>query len=225
MAKKYVPYSPLRPDGSNKQKFVEALQSKEDYLKMLKFLHSKTDKKYFLMFVFGTSFALRITDIVNLTWDYVLTPDYQIKDIMWVQESKRKRVKEIPINSFVNWAIVEYMQSLGKKGKSFTLNDIIFPSNKGGGPIKITSMCTKFKELFAQAGVDDSYNYCTHTMRKSAGKELYDKGYDVWEICKLLGHKSIQETLCYIGITKKKINEMYTGMHDDVLDAMGIEWD
>lgn len=225
MAKKYIPYSPKRIDGSNKQRFVEPLQSKEDYLKMLKFLYSKSEKKYFLMFVFGTSFALRITDILNLTWDYILTSDFQVKKSMWIQESKRKRVKEIPINNFVNWAIVEYMQDLTKKRKSFILSDYVFPSNKGGGKLRVTSMCTKFKILFKQAGVDKEYNYCTHTMRKSAGKELYDKGYDVWEICKLLGHKSIQETLCYIGITKKKINEMYTGLHDNVLKDMGIKWE
>lgn len=224
MAKTYVPYSPIRKNGTNKQRFVEPIASKDDYLTMIKFLHAKTEKKYFLMFVFGTSFAMRITDIVNLTWNYFLNPDFSIKNSMWLQESKKHRIKEIPINDFVKWAIVEYMQALSKKGKTFSLTDYVFPSNKGKGVLKITSMCTKFKLLFKQAGISPEYNYATHTMRKTAAKDLYNKGYDVWEICKLLGHKSLQETLCYIGITKKKINEMYSGLHDDVLDSLGVDF-
>ena len=48
--------------------------------------------------------------------------------------------------------------------------------------------------------------------------DSHDKSnlYVVWEISKLLGHSSAQETLCYIGITKQKIGQMYEGLFNDV---------
>ena len=219
MAKQYIDYNPYRADGSRKQQFVEPIQSMEDYQKVVQYLSAKKNKRNLCIFVFGTSFGMRITDLLNLKWKYVLNTDYSIKDTMYLQESKRKRVREIKFNPLVKQVIALYISSLESQKKSFwrDLEKYMFPSQKGSNkPMLVSNTCKMFKQIFKEAGINPSYNYCTHTMRKTTGKTLYDQGYDVWEISKLLGHSSMQETLCYIGITKQKIGQMYEGLFNDI---------
>ena len=219
MSKQYVDYNPYKSNGVKKQQFVEPIQSKEDYQKVVNYLSKKKNKRNLCIFIFGTSFGMRITDLVNLKWKYVLNADYSIKDSMIIQESKRKKVREIKFNPLVKKVIAIYIESLKEQKKSFwmDLNSYMFPSQKGHNkPLLVSNTCMMFKRIFKAAGIDPSHNYCTHTMRKSTGKTLYDQGYDVWEISKLLGHSSMQETLCYIGVTKQKIGQMYEGLFNDI---------
>ena len=72
MAKKYIDYNPYRSNGTKKQQFVEAIQSKENYQKVLNYLIDKKNKRNLCMFVMGSSFGMRITDILNIKWRYVL---------------------------------------------------------------------------------------------------------------------------------------------------------
>lgn len=219
MAKQYVDYNPYKSNGVKKQQFVEPIQSIEDYQKVINYLSQKKNKRNLCIFIFGTSFGMRITDLVNLKWKYVLNADYSIKDSMIIQESKRKKVREIKFNPLVKKVIAIYIESLKEQKKSFwmDLNNYMFPSQKGHNkPLLVSNTCMMFKRIFKASGIDPSHNYCTHTMRKSTGKTLYDQGYDVWEISKLLGHSSMQETLCYIGVTKQKIGQMYEGLFGDI---------
>ena len=219
MAKQYIDYSPIKSNGIKKQQFVEPIQSMEDYQKVIKYLSSQKNKRNLCLFVFGSSFGMRITDLVNLKWKYVLNEDYTIKDSMWIQESKRKKVREIKFNPLVKQVIGLYIQSLKEQKKSFwmELDNYMFPSQKGENkPLLVSNTCMMFKRIFKLSGIDPSHNYCTHTMRKTTGKTLYDQGYDVWEISKLLGHSSTQETLCYVGITKQKIGKMYEGLFNEI---------
>ena len=219
MAKQYIDYSPYRANGTKKQQFVEPIQSLEDYQKVIKYLSTQKNKRNLCMFIFGSSFGMRITDILNLKWKYILNEDYTIKDSMWIQESKRKKVREIKFNSLVKQVIALYLSTLREQKKSFwmELDNYMFPSQKGHNkPMTVPNTCKLFKKIFTEAEIDPSHNYCTHTMRKTTGKTLYDQGYDVWEISKLLGHSSMQETLCYIGVTKQKIGQMYEGLFNEI---------
>lgn len=219
MAKQYIDYNPYKSNGVKKQEFVEPIQSIEDYQKVVNYLSKKKNKRNLCIFIFGTSFGMRITDLVNLKWKYVLNEDYSIKSSMYIQESKRKKVREIKFNPLVRQVIDLYIMSLKEQKKSFWMNleSYMFPSQKGANtPMRISNACRMFKSIFKEAEIDPSHNYCSHTMRKTTGKTLYDQGYDIWEISKLLGHSSMQETLCYIGITKQKIGQMYEGLFNDI---------
>lgn len=220
MAKQYIDYNPYRSNGSKKQQFVEPIQSIEDYQKVIKYLSVQKNKRNLCMFILGSSFGMRITDILNLKWHYVLNEDYTIKDTMWLQESKRKKVREIKFNPLVKQVIALYLSTLREQKNSFwmELDNYMFPSQKGiNKPMLVSNTCRMFKKIFKEAGIDPTHNYCTHTMRKTTGKTLYDQGYDVWEISKLLGHSSMQETLCYIGVTKQKIGQMYEGLFNEII--------
>lgn len=148
-------------------------------------------------------------------WSYVLDNNYQIKQTIWLQESKRHRIRELTMNELTKQAIIMYIQSLQEKGKEIILTNYMFPSQKGyNKPIVVRSASRLFKQIFTAAGCNPDYNYAGHTIRKSSGKLLYDAGNDVWKISSFLGHRNEQQTMCYIGITRRDIRDMYKSLDD-----------
>ena len=86
-----------------------------------------------------------------------------------------------------------------------------FSSNIRNYLVGITRL---FKKIFSDAHCDPQYNYCSHTPRKTAGKMLYEHGMKVWEVSKFLGHTDARQTLCYIGMTNKKVKDMHNILSD-----------
>ena len=210
MAKKYIPYSPYRPNGTNKQRFVEPLANEQEIKKVLNYLHSQKNKRNYCMFCMLYGFGMRITDVLNMTWDWVLNPDLSIKDIVWLQESKKHRIRQLAMNNLIRNAITLYKEELESNHISIILGNYMFPSQKGYNKPMLQSNASRlFKKIFSDAHCDPQYNYCSHTPRKTAGKMLYEHGMKVWEVSKFLGHTDAQQTLCYIGITNKKVKDMH----------------
>ena len=217
MAKQYHEYNPINSRGFKKPQFVDSLQSDDDYQKVVNYLIKKKNKRNLAMFVTASSFAMRITDVLNLTWKFILNEDYSLKSEMTIQESKRRKVRTVTFPDLFIQTIKLYINSLKEQNKSFTLTDYVFPSQKGGSkPMLVSNTCKMFKKIFKESGCNPDYNYCTHTMRKTKGSFLYKKGYDIVKISKLLGHSDLNQTMQYIGITKKDIKEMYLDTFDNI---------
>lgn len=211
MAKTYEEYNPINSRGFKKPQFVDALQSEVDYQKVISYLIQKKNKRNLAIFITASCFGMRITDVLNLKWKYIINEQGYIKQSMTIQESKRRKVREITFPQIFIQTIQLYIKSLKEQNKNFTLNDYMFPSQKRyTQPMDVSNTCKLFKKIFKEAGCDPTYNYCTHTMRKTKGSFLYNQGYDLLQISKLLGHSNTQETMQYIGITKKDIEKMYT---------------
>jgi site-specific recombinase XerD len=217
MARIYEKYNPIKSNGVKKSQFVESIQSNEDIQKVIKFLHSKKNKRDFLLFILGISFGLRIKDLLQLQWNDILNEDFSIKDNYITIESKRRRVRDIQINDFAKWGITEY---LSLSNSIVEYSSYIFSSQKTNKPLNVPSACMLIKNNFKKAGVDPQYNYCSHTLRKTTGANMYKNGADVWEIANVFGHQSQQQTLCYIGITKQRTKDLYNGLYTDVLGTI-----
>lgn len=214
MANQYEKYNPIKSNGVKKAQFVEHLQSDEDIKKLLHFLLQKKNKRDFLLIALGISFGLRIKDLLQLQWDDLLNSDNSIRNSYTTIESKRRRVREIEINSLAQWAITEYLTSINYEIKK---SDYLFRSQKTNKPLNISSACMLIKNTLKKAEVNPEYNYCSHSLRKTTGSNMYNNGADVWEISNLFGHQSMQQTLCYIGITKKRTKELYNGLYNNIL--------
>jgi len=55
-----------------------------------------------------------------------------------------------------------------------------------------------------------------HTFRHSFGTHLYEQGYDLVKIQKLLGHKSISSTLLYVHLSTRSISEIVSPFDREV---------
>lgn len=209
MAGRMVKYDPYKSNGVKKSKWVDPLTSREDIEKVKQFLLQKKNKRDYLLFMIGITFGLRITDILNLQWDELLNPDLTIVDVYRTIEQKRRRIRDIYLGDSIKQAITLYLQSVDYKIK---YNDYVFKSQKTGRPPNVASACMMLKNIFKDAGMNPDNNYCSHTLRKTTGTMMHKNGGDLWEVSKVYGHQSQQETMCYMGITKQRIKELYLGL-------------
>lgn len=217
MAKKYIPYNPYRPNGTNKQRFVEPLDDINEINKVIQHLNNKKNKRNLAMFVTAYSFGLRITDLSNMSWNYVLNLNGTIKDVIWLRESKRARIRQLTVNDFTKKILEMYLEFFMKKYKiqniKTVMNLYMFPSQKKiNQPMNPNNASTLFKKIFIDAGCNPDRNYASHTIRKTSGSMLKQQGYEIHEISKFLGHTDISQTLSYIGITKEKVKNMHNDL-------------
>lgn len=89
-------------------------------------------------------------------------------------------------------------------GKTITERDYIVQSEadfsntkkkKNEKPMDASNVYRRFKRMADKAGIED---VSPHTMRATLATTLYDRGYSVDKIQRVLGHKKIETTLHYI---------------------------
>ena len=61
----------------------------------------------------------------------------------------------------------------------------------------------------AQRDLKIPYNIGSHSLRKTWGKFYYEKYNDIATVMKILNHSSIESTLRYIGIDRKRLHKIY----------------
>lgn len=146
----------------------------------------------------GINLALRITDLLSLKFDDVRG------DILYIQEGKTKKYREIVINGSAR----KYIDKRRRKypndiylfqSKSITLNGRIKPINRDYA-----------SKQFKLVGEEMGIRFNTHSMRKTRGYVMHKDGVPPAMIAKILNHSSEAITLRYIGIEQEDINSTYT---------------
>lgn len=144
-----------------------------------------------LLFIIGLNSALRIGDILNLTWENLLSGDRFI-----IKESKTKKFNNKFINNDIVSAVEKYKTALSEYEITYADTDKVFD---------ITSQ--NFIKVLKRAGKMCGFteNIGTHTMRKtfSYWYLMNNKGNSraLTVLCSLLNHSEERVTLNYAGIS------------------------
>ena len=140
---------------------------------------------------------MRFSDYSNLSVE-----DIKDKKVLVKRQQKTKNIVSIPITPITREIIMRY-------GGAPKINQVVF--NR------------KIKVLCLEAGINDkvpimvsgktSYVYkytrvSSHTARRTAAYQLVKSGENIYNVMRLLGHKSVQTTLRYIGISNEENAEM-----------------
>lgn len=169
--------------GVVKMEFVDPIYEKENIKKMKKELKRalKGDRNL-LMFEIGLACAFRISDLLNLKVSDVKSGVVKIK------QQKTKRIAEIHLNDRV-YTLVRAFTDLMED------EDLLFPIDR----------VQAYRILRRAAEGVGIQNFGTHSMRKTKGYHFYiDSGFDIAETMRLLGQKTEESTLHYIGWTKEQ---------------------
>lgn len=149
------------------------------------------------LFLLGIFTAMRFSDYSNLSVE-----DIKDKKVIVKRQQKTKNIVSIPITPITREIIMRY-------GGAPKINQVVF--NR------------KIKVLCMEAGITDkvpimvsgktSYVYkytrvSSHTARRTAAYQLVKSGENIYNVMRLLGHKSVQTTLRYIGISNEENAEM-----------------
>ncbi|MBV4427168.1 site-specific integrase [Clostridium tyrobutyricum] len=163
-----------------------------DYLKI------RSERNY-LLFEFGVSTAIRISDILNLRVRDVRNRNGRIKEYISIKEEKTDKINKMKVPDDLKFLIKEYVSD--KKDYEF-----LFKSRNGCN--RHITRQQAYRILSSAAKVFGINHIGCHTLRKTFGYHLYKKTKDAAAIMSLLNHSSISETLRYIGINQDRKDDI-----------------
>ena len=175
----------------------------EDYKKLLYLLHK--DRQYLWELYARLAFctALRVSDILPLTWSDILH-----KGSLTKSEKKTGKVRKIPFNLNIQTRIEELYMWLKRPNP----NELIFKSKFTGTSISPQYLNRIMKEWKIKYKLNIE-NFSTHTFRKTFGRYVYDTSENKSEALLLLNrifnHSSVEITKVYICIRKDEINSIF----------------
>lgn len=171
-----------------------------------------------MLFVIGINIGVRASDLRLLTWDFFF--EKNIDGSLQFRKSYNLRPKKTQktgkyVNLYFNDAVKKVISWYIEQYPIENINDYIFKSRVGDGPITVNAMWRVIKDAAKEAGIKQ--NIGSHSMRKAWSRRLYDNAKDksqaVVLLQTILNHSSASVTLKYIGILNDEIEEAFDGMN------------
>ncbi|MDR1914487.1 MAG: tyrosine-type recombinase/integrase [Clostridiales bacterium] len=158
-----------------------------------------------LLIVLSVHTALRISDILRLTWDDVYDFDNsRVRKSITIAEKKTKKAKTIALHQQIIKALTVYAQ-VSKKRVPLFLN------KRTGKAISRTQayriIRTAAEKLQFQARVS------CHSLRKTFGYHAWKSGVSPVIIMDIYNHSSLATTRRYLGVTQDDKNAVYVGLN------------
>lgn len=171
-------------------------------------LYKDKDYKMSLLIGCGIFFGLRISDILQLSWDMLLN-DSSFQLI----EKKTQKRREVRINKGFQKHIWDCYNSLLITDKS----EKCFKSRERR-VYSIQRINMLLKDIKKKYGIKSVKNFSTHSLRKTFGRHVYERADSNGEMAlvmlsELFNHSNIAITKRYLGLRKEEILGCY-----DLLD-------
>ena len=152
-----------------------------------------------LLVIMGLNTALRISDILSLTWEkvYDFRQEKYCSHILLVEQKTGKSTK-IYLNKTIIDTLNCYMHERKKKGKVVKPNQFLFCHSNKNVPI---SRVQAFRIIKAAAEACKLQGViCCHSLRKTFGYHAWQQGVSPALLMNIYNHSSYQVTRRYLGI-------------------------
>ena len=167
-------------------------------------LYKDKDYKMSLLIGCGIFFGLRISDILQLSWDMLLD-DSSFEVI----EKKTQKRREIRINKGFQKHILDCYNALLITDKS----EKCFKSREHR-VYSIQRINMLLKDIKKKYSIKSVKNFSTHSLRKTFGRHVYERADSNVEMAlvmlsELFNHSNIAITKRYLGLRKEEIMQCY----------------
>ena len=171
-------------------------------------LYKDKDYKMSLLIGCGIFFGLRISDILQLSWDMLLDePSFELI------EKKTQKRREVRINKGFQkhiWDCYNALLITDKSEKCF--------KSREHRVYSIQRINMLLKDIKKKYGIKSVKNFSTHSLRKTFGRHVYERADSNGEMAlvmlsELFNHSNIAITKRYLGLRKEEIMGCY-----DLLD-------
>jgi integrase len=153
-----------------------------------------------VLIVMGIHTALRISDLLRLTWDDVYDFGHnRFRESIAITEKKTGKAKVIKLNPRIICALKLYLPA-AKSG------EFLIKSRKGGAISRIQAY--RLIRAAAEALNFNSRVSC-HSLRKTFGYLAWKSGVSPTVIMEIYNHSSFAVTLHYLGVTQDDKDEVY----------------
>jgi len=157
------------------------------------------------LFMLGVSVGGRISELLALKVSDVWQNRQPVSDLLFQKDvvKGKETARTIPVNADGRQAISDLIQWHKQQyGKPERLRPL-FPSRKHGRAISRVQAHRILEKAFQSAGLNGKL--ATHSMRKTYAQRMYDATGDIFMIKEALGHKSVETTRQYLGVSYKKM--------------------
>jgi integrase len=179
-------------------KSVAAVKTTDQIATVSHMLEKHGNETYRDIWQLGLNLALRISDLLNLTYD-----DFAGGDTITVIEQKTGKTRIIKLNEKAQ-TIVKQRQALNADDK-YLFQSVGNRAKKLLKPLSRESVARKFAEVGHIVGV----HLGTHSMRKTRGYAMWKASVPLEVIARVLNHSSPAVTMRYIGLEQADINKTY----------------
>lgn len=176
---------------------VEAVKTESDAETISRklILNAKGNTLYADIWRFGVNTALRISDLLTLTFDDVKG------ERLVITEGKTGKTRSIKLNTSAKVLIERRKAAHPTHTYLFQVD-----SNRAKGKaVSRIAVANAFKAVGDEMGLALG----THSMRKTRGWLMHSGGKSIELICKVLNHSSPAVTMAYIGITQAEVDATY----------------
>lgn len=159
------------------------------------------------LFILGVSVGGRISELLALKIDDVWQNGSEVSDLLFERNIvKGKEVSRmIPCNADGRKAIRELIEWHRETYGELDPKRPLFKSREGDKAISRTQAHRVLKDAFESAGLNGKL--ATHSLRKNYAQRMYDATDDIYLVKEALGHKSVDTTQQYLGISYAKFQK------------------
>lgn len=184
-------------------KDVKELEELKDY-----YLTKQHNYRNYALFVLGINTALRIGDILSLTWNDVLDFNRRcFRNHITVKEHKTGKENRIAINENVKDALKIYLQNLS----AIRPSQYIFPGRNGDKPLSREQAFRIIKNACSTLHLSD--NISCHSLRKTFGYHAWAAGTDPVVLMLIFNHSDFQITKRYLGIDQDDKDKVFLNLN------------
>lgn len=187
---------------------TEPIRDKKNVRKMADYYLKKGQLRNYVMVIMGVHTALRISDLLRLTWDDVY--DFNAKRFrshVYLIEKKTGKYKTIALNKEIIRALKLYIGSTDKRESGRYL----FESNRKNRAA--ISRIQAYRLIRAAAiAADIRGHIACHSLRKTFGYHAWKKGVPVAVIMDIYNHTSYNVTRRYLGVCQDDRDKAYINM-------------
>ena len=197
----------------------EPIKDIRDVMRITEYLVDQKKYRDNMLFIMGINLGLRISDLLTFQFSHIINDDFTFKTKLPILEKKTKNTRKsrrnryISINDAVVKAVTIYLQNT----PGCKLSDYMFRSESNNGrnanePMNRVSVHRIMNNIKKSLALDVEH-FSSHTLRKTFAYFMMLKADNeprkLLLLQKMFGHRSILDTLDYIGITGDEIEEAY----------------
>lgn len=187
---------------------ADPIRSKKEVKQMAKYYLEKGQLRNYLLIIMGVHTALRISDLLRLTWDDVYDFERQkAKQYIHIIEKKTGKPKSIALNKEAIQALARY----AALSNQFESGRFLFESNRKNRAAISRVQAYRIIRTAAEATALQGTISC-HSLRKTFGYHAWKSGAPVAVIMDIYNHTSFAITRRYLGVCQDDRDEVYLRM-------------
>ncbi|MDE5699232.1 MAG: tyrosine-type recombinase/integrase [Lachnospiraceae bacterium] len=177
--------------------------------------NNKPNMRNYAIIIVGLNTALRISDILNLTYDDVYQNN-NVQEHITIKERKTGKENRVLLNHEVRLVLIKYRQELIKTEMYQNGNPYLFPSpRKADSPLSRFQAYRMITDAAEAVGIEGHIS--CHSLRKTFGYHAWKQGNDPIVIMVIFNHSSLAITKRYLCIEQDDKDDVYRNIYQSAV--------